>query len=357
MGGGGGAGTTNNATGSPGSGFASSGSAGGGIIILFAQNAITGAGTIKANGTAANSTVLNDGSGGGGAGGSVLIYSNNGITSNLTVQAKGGNGGSNQVSVAGGASHGPGGGGGGGVVYSNGTLNVASTINAGNAGMTANMTTNYGATNGSNGIIVATMSQSDPASIPLHCITLPTSFLSLTATNGNGSVDLSWAVTREVNTLKYIVERSTDGVNFSAIGSLFYKEGNALNNVYQYSDNALPAAGGNIYYRIRELDTDGQFVYSKIVVVQLNTLSGKLAVYPNPAQNSITASFTCTNAAQVSLRLFDLKGSVLWQQLYKAVIGRNTVSIDHIRNLPAGVYILQWFDGLKPEQVKIMVDR
>ncbi|HEY4288874.1 MAG TPA: T9SS type A sorting domain-containing protein [Puia sp.] len=357
MGGGGGAGTTNNGTGSPntGTGFASSGAAGGGIIILMGINGITGTGTIKANGANANSSVQNDGSGGGGAGGSVLVYSGNGVTNNLTVQAKGGTGGSNQVNP-GGDAHGPGGGGGGGVIYSNITLNGASTIAGGNAGTTSAQSSNYGATNGTTGLLVSTMSQSDPAGVPLHCVTLPVTFRDLTAVKENGSVLLTWEVSYEVNTQYYIVERSTDGFNFSAIGSTSFKAGPALGNTYQYTDDNLPATGGSLYYRIRELDTDGQFIYSKIVSVRLSSLSGRLSVYPNPAQSSVTVSFSCTNSGSVSLRLFDMKGSQLWQQQYTASAGQNNVPVDCIRNIPPGTYILQWFDGLKPEQVKIMVN-
>ena len=356
MGGGGGAGTTNDGTGNPnsGTGFASSGAAGGGMIILIAQNGITGSGTIKVNGTSSNSTVQKDGAGGGGAGGTVLIYSGNGIASNLTVQAKGGAGGSNEVS--GGPSHGPGGGGGGGVIYSNASLNAASTVTGGSAGTTNGQTTNYGATNGANGLIVTTMSQSDPAQVPLHCVTLPVSFLDLTAIKENNDVLLTWKVSHEINTQYYIVERSTDGINFTAIGSTSFTEGPALGNIYQYTDENVTTTGGSLYYRIRELDTDGQFVYSKIVSVRLNNLSGKLSVYPNPAQSSVTVSFSCTNAGPVSLRLFDIKGSLLWQQQYTASAGQNNVQVDYIRNIPPGTYILQWFDGLKPEQTKILVN-
>ena len=355
MGGGGGAGTTNNATGTPGGGFASSGAAGGGIIILYGQNGITGTGTVKVNGTNANSTVQNDGAGGGGAGGTVLVYSGNGITSNLTIQAKGGYGGSNET--AGGPSHGPGGGGGGGVIYSNASINAASTVAGGNAGTTSGQTINYGATAGSAGAIATNLSATALAQVPLHCITLPVTFLGLTAVKNDDAVNLNWQVAYEINTLRYIVERSTDGINFSDIGSTPFREGNAQNNAYQYVDNNLPAISGTIYYRIRELDVDGSVVYSKIVSVQQNSLAGKLSVYPNPARTSITVSFNHSVGGMVSLRLFDLKGSMLWQQQQMAAAGQNNVQVDYIRNLPAGVYILQWFDGLKPEQTKIMVDR
>ena len=353
MGGGGGAGTNNDGTGIPAGGLASSGAAGGGIVILTAANSIIGVGTVLANGVSGNITVQNDGAGGGGAGGTILIYSNNGALTNITAQAFGGTGGSNEV--GGGPKHGPGGGGGGGVIYSNSVLSATSTVQGGNFGTTAAQSTNYGATSGSNGIMVNNMNPSAMARVPLICVSLPVTFLNVTAEKNSNSVNLNWEVAQEVNTLEYIIERSTDGLNFSTIGSTPYKNGSAFGNTYAYTDNNLPAVSGSLYYRIRELDTDGKYVYSKIVSVLMNNLSGKFSVYPNPAHNSVTVSFICTSAGPVSLRLFDIRGSLLWQQLYTAHTGQNNVEVDNIRNIPTGTYILQWFDGLSSEQVKVMV--
>jgi len=353
MGGGGGAGTTNNGTGTPGSGFASSGSAGGGIIIIMAGVGITGSGSILANGAAANSTIQNDGAGGAGAGGSILIYSANGVTSNITAQAQGGAGGINQGS--GGDAHGPGGGGGGGAIYSNSTLAAASSVAGGVAGTTSGYSSNYGATNGNTGILKTNVQQSNTPDFPLNCIVLAVSFLDVSAIGDNGVVKVSWSVAREVNTTKYVVERSTDGNNFTAIGSTPYTGAPGTDYAYQYPDNGAYAIGGTVYYRIREEEIDGQAVFSKVVSVRLSGLSGKLSVYPNPAQSASTISFQSSAEETVSLRLYDVKGNQLWTKQYEAQTGQNMVQIDCVSTLPEGVYILQWSDGLKPEIVKLLV--
>ncbi len=98
--------------------------------------------------------LCNDASGGGGAGGSVLINARNGH-SNITVYANGGNGSSNFWS-GGHSPHGPGGGGGGGVIYSDGTLNVTSSVTGGTAGTTSSGsgTITYGAEAGAGGVSV-----------------------------------------------------------------------------------------------------------------------------------------------------------------------------------------------------------
>lgn len=352
MGGGGGAGTTNNGTGTPGNGFASSGAAGGGIIIIIAGHSITGSGTIKSNGSAAGSSVLNDGSGGGGAGGSILIYSNNGVTSNIIAQAKGGNGGSNEVLS--GPAHGPGGGGGGGIIFSNSTLKTGSSVAGGSAGTTAKLTTNYGATAGSTGQMVTTMSASSMAQVPLSCVVLPVTFLDVIARQDNGINHITWEVAQEAGTVEYVIEKSQDGQQFSDLDHIPYKVSVATSNKYEYMDNNSTA--GTVYYRIREVDGSGGTTYSKIVTVRTTGLGGKLTVYPNPVRSTATVSFVSLNTTTVNLRLFDGKGSQVWQQQYRASTGQNTVSLDCTSTLPNGMYIFQCNDGLKPEYIQIMVN-
>jgi hypothetical protein len=357
MGGGGGAGTTNNGTGTPNNGFASSGVAGGGIIILIA-NTISGPGTIKANGSPANISVVNDGSGGGGAGGSILLFSKTGNLSTVTATAKGGNGGSNEVkySSGGNPSHGPGGGGGGGIIYTNASVSATSSVVGGSAGLTSVNTTTYGAMAGSDGILSATITQLQIPKVPLNCIILSVSFLNVTAEQSNGLTTINWDVTQDAGTQGYVVEKSLDGINFTAIGNVSRIASTTNGTHYEYPDNSRLYNGGIIYYRIKEVEGSGQSMYSKIVSIQLGNLSGNLSVYPNPAKGSAMVSFVSTTQNMISLRLFDLKGSLVWQQQYQSRIGQNNISLDNVRTLSNGMYILQWFDGLKPEQVKLLVD-
>lgn len=165
LGGGGGAGTTNNGT-AEGmgysvnyqDGFYSSGGTGGGMVFLRV-GAVSGTGTINADG-ADGLSVENDGGGGGGAGGSVYLYAvNTAGLSNVTINARGGAGGNAWISESdngtandGDPEHGPGGGGGGGVIYTNGTINALSSVAGGAPGVTTDQLYPYGATSGNTGI-------------------------------------------------------------------------------------------------------------------------------------------------------------------------------------------------------------
>lgn len=354
MGGGGGAGTTNDGTGSPGpgTGFGSSGYAGGGIIILSA-NAITGTGTIRANGGGGNISVGKDGAGGAGGGGSILIYSKTGSLSNITVSANGGTGNSNQFT--GGPAHGPGGGGGGGVIYSNTTLNASSSVYGGWPGTTAGRTTNYGATGGTDGVLVQNMTPSQMPAFPINCSVLSVNFLDIAAARNEGINTLTWQVAGETNTLEYVIERSTDGSSFTEIGHVPFQVRTSSVNQYTYSDNGV-AAMGTVYYRVREAGVSGRNSYSKVVAIKMDGLVSQLTVFPNPAKTAATVSFVAVAASNVSLRLFDLKGSQVWQRQMKVSAGSNSVVLDQLGSIPNGLYLLQWFDGLKPQQVKLIVN-
>ncbi|OIR00977.1 calx-beta domain protein [mine drainage metagenome] len=190
LGGGGGAGTTNNATGSPGNGVATSGAKGGGIIMIRAGS-LSGTATLIADGSAGNSTIVNDGSGGGGAAGAVLISATTGL-SGVTISAKGGKGGDNLVPPNNNATpHGPGGGGGGGYVITSGAP-ASCSVTGGSYGLTYINTTNtpfgpYGATSGSAGSCVSSLNSGSIPGLTLGngpC-TSGTAHYAITYPNGN----------------------------------------------------------------------------------------------------------------------------------------------------------------------------
>jgi len=350
MGGGGGGGTNNNGTGGS-NGFYSSGTAGGGMVMIYA-NTITGFGIINVNGVDGYTNVGNDGSGGAGAGGSVLLFAQrSGSFTGITVTANGGNGGSNSGN---GAAHGPGGGGAGGVIYSTSTLNGASSATGGVAGTTYGGI-NYGATGGNAGIVNQSVAASQVNTFPMSsCTVLPVNFLSFSAQPSNGNVILNWTVESPTAT-GYIVERSFDGNNFDAIATVAAQNGNVSAGSYAYTDNNAASPTGMLYYRIEEEDVTGQDTYSTVVTVKLSNSAAAAGVYPNPARESFTLTFTASAAGAVSLRLFDLSGRLVLNRPFQANTGVNAVTMDGLGILPEGLYLLQWFDGLKPWTSKVMI--
>ncbi len=117
------------------------------------------------------------------------------------------------------------------------------------------------------------------------CSTLPVNWLSFTAEKStNASVLLKWSTAGEINNDHFIVEKRTDGINFTSIGNVL-SAGNG-NTVRHYSYIDTKTVNGNNYYRIQQVDRDGRFKYS--VIVHVNMAGAIFSVFPNPAKTKTT---------------------------------------------------------------------
>lgn len=110
-------------------------------------------------------------------------------------------------------------------------------------------------------------------------IALPLEWLEVKGVlNKAHKAELSWKV-QEKQVANYIVERSADASQFSAISSVTSK-GDGVNE-YSFIDiNLLEGAN---YYRLKQVDEDGRFTYSAIVTVNLSNNNSGVTIYPDPA--------------------------------------------------------------------------
>lgn len=352
MGGGGGAGDNNDGTGSLPYGFSASGATGGGIVVIYAQSIIN-TGIINVNGMSADSTEHNDGSGGGGAGGSVLVDAGSG-QSNVTVFANGGDGGINDGAY--GTTHyahGPGGGGGGGVVYANGALNAASSAHGGPAGHTiaTNLAvTNYGAASGSGGIL----NTSATITPPISCTILPMQFLSVDGRIDVTEVVIGWTVANEENVKNYIVERSYNATDFSAVGTVDYKPDNAGGNSYSFQD-ASALKSSTVYYRVAAQNNDGSYNFSSIVHVQTDAAAAALSISPDPASASATILWLSAGNSNVLINLVDATGHLVLSRQYQLHSGANELQLTKLADLANGLYFVLGHDGADCRTGKLLI--
>ncbi len=167
---------------------------------------------------------------------------------------------------------------------------------------------------------------------------VPVSLLSFTASlNNNRTVNLNWKTTNEVNNKLFIVERSLDGVNFTTVGTV-----NALSNTvnnYMLVDNN-PANGIN-YYRLKEVDKDGAFVYSKTITIDLSKeVINAFTVQPNPViSNSIVLDINSGSIGKINVVINDVSGRVLLHSFIDVTKGNQSATIN-APSLKAGVYYI-----------------
>ncbi|MES1250169.1 MAG: T9SS type A sorting domain-containing protein, partial [Chitinophaga rupis] len=110
-----------------------------------------------------------------------------------------------------------------------------------------------------------------------------------------------------------------------------------------------------IYYRIRETDMSGNGLLSNIASVIQTVRFVKLMVTPNPAMETATLSFISDYNTDVSIRLMDISGHSVWHRQYQAGTGMNTLMLEHLQELPDGIYLLQLYDGKNYENIKMSI--
>ena len=160
---------------------------------------------------------------------------------------------------------------------------------------------------------------------------LPVKWVSFTGNRqSNGSVLLKWATTSETAVLKYIVERSKDGQQYTAISEVAAL-GNSSLNTYSVFD---PAPGsGNTLYRIRQVDIDGKYSFSGIVMIREVSDNKDISIFPNPSRSMIQVTVP-GNVQFSSIKIFDATGRLV----INTSNSNGRVDIHALKN---GVYHLQ----------------
>ena len=101
----------------------------------------------------------------------------------------------------------------------------------------------------------------------------------------NNTVNLAWQTTNEVNSSHFTMQRSVDGLTFTAIGNVATKGGGN----YGYTDDlsTINNQQPTIYYRLQMVDKDGSFTYSKVVAVPFIIPHSLFTIFPNPVKETL----------------------------------------------------------------------
>lgn len=186
------------------------------------------------------------------------------------------------------------------------------------------------ATAGSNPILTQGFNQPSMELIPLP---VQMSFTGRTEESVN---ILSWETYHEEHNGYFLLERSMDGIKFVAISKITTKApgGNSVNKIsYAYTDKAY--ANGTNYYRLKQVDLNGKFVYSSVVKLNNNRPATAFSISPNPATDIIQVIVPEAG----SLSIIDMAGKVLLKENIQ-VSGNMDLG-----NMSAGVYFIN-FQGL-----------
>ncbi len=170
----------------------------------------------------------------------------------------------------------------------------------------------------------------------VQSVVLPVKLISFSGSRNNTISTLQWATVNEDNNDQFIIERSTDGINFTKAGQVT-GNGNAANQ-YSYTDIfAAPL----VYYRIKVIGTAAT-LYSNIIVLKENSnLLNVIRMLQNPVKETISIEAIVKNAGTLRLALTDLTGKILLQQQIAVNSGTNQLNIALPPACANGMYILK----------------
>jgi len=178
-----------------------------------------------------------------------------------------------------------------------------------------------------------------------NAVTLATSALNLTVTRRQQSNLLQWQQAANTNTNYFIIQQSFNGLDFKEIGRVATSGDNNLQQSYSFTDAAQ--AQQTVYYRLQAVETNGQPVYSNIVLI--GSLNGvNINVFPNPSKDLLYVNGLSTGE-KTNLRLIDVNGKIV-----KAVTTKAGNYIFTVNDLPAGTYFLQVINGTKIKTSKLI---
>ncbi|MBY0477615.1 MAG: T9SS type A sorting domain-containing protein [Chitinophagaceae bacterium] len=153
---------------------------------------------------------------------------------------------------------------------------------------------------------------------------------------------LQWVTVSEQNNLGFEVQRSTDGLNYTAIGFVNTRanQGNS-NEIIHYNYFDANPAGTKQHYRLSQIDIDNHLRYSNIIQIRgerpsMPAISG---IFPNPSSNWVNLNIDMPEPDNVLFSVIDISGRLIMQKSVSTGTGSNTVQLD-ISGLHTGIYIV-----------------
>jgi uncharacterized repeat protein (TIGR01451 family) len=180
-----------------------------------------------------------------------------------------------------------------------------------------------------------------PANFTLGAYPLPVELTAFTATAvHNLDASLAWRTASEKSNDHFEVERSFTGTDYEKIGQVQGQGSKAGATDYTLTDAAVARkASGPVYYRLKQVDTDGTATYSPVRTVAFTTASMAPAIvlYPNPATAATTLDLGQLPAGRYTVQVLDATGRVVLRAQQEAGIRQ----VLELTSIASGAYTVR----------------
>lgn len=169
-------------------------------------------------------------------------------------------------------------------------------------------------------------------------VSLPVQLLSFEGYNYKGGNKLLWKTASEINNDYFIVQKSTDTKTYTDLGII---DGNGNSNTtieYDFIDES--STDELSYYRLKQIDFDGKYKYSKIIVLQLSNGDQEINIYPNPSTTNFSFDISTSNNEVYTISYTNITGTSYHEKI-NITEGTNTYQVNNFVELPNGIYFVQ----------------
>lgn len=173
---------------------------------------------------------------------------------------------------------------------------------------------------------------------------LAISFTTLNGTSTESSVKVRWVLQKDDDILKYEIQKSDNGLNFSPIDSIAAKRSTTVCN-YAYNDYA-PIIGSN-YYRIKIYNANNTISLTKVIRIYFGKVGNTIFIYPNPSGSELAVRFAAVDKGNYQMSVISIDGKrITTEKVYHDGIDK-TMKIQLPRVLQHGVYQLFLIDKIQ----------
>lgn len=207
------------------------------------------------------------------------------------------------------------------------------------------------------GFIIVDWAYESTAATCMNAGALPVELAGFSVKKSKQDVHLSWETLSESHNAGFEVQRSNDGKEFTTIGWVEGAGDADIRNTYEFDDKNL-RTGAKYYYRLKQVDIDGQFSMTEVLIVDFK---GKDEIasefFPNIiSNNSSKISWNASIPGDIKLEVYNASGQIVMRDSKSVTVGEQTLDFD-FSALDNGTFFVKLEGETTPVYRKIIVQK
>jgi hypothetical protein len=169
---------------------------------------------------------------------------------------------------------------------------------------------------------------------------LPVTLLEFKGEVAGSANVLAWITANESNNEGFVLEKSMDGINFTKLAFVPTRATGGSATMLKYGFTDSHPYSGETFYRLKTVNTDGSFNYSKIVLLSRKKTDRITRIYPNPMNKLLMLDIYSTSYDKLTIHVIDASGRNVIQRFCTVVPGNNSIQLD-LAGLSTGSYFIR----------------